>query len=158
EPGHARPQASARWRFGVGLEEALDAIEEALGLRVRFLTAFLGELFQELALFRGQIDRRFHLQLDVQIAPLARAELRHAFAFHTETPARLSAGGNGDLGAAAVDGGDFHLAAEGGFAHRRGRAAIEIRPVALEEGVRLYREKEIEIAGRTATRAAIAFT
>jgi hypothetical protein len=65
------PGALARRGLGVGFEEALHAIEEALRLRMSLLAAFLGEFFQQLALFRRQIDRGFHRQLNMQIAALA---------------------------------------------------------------------------------------
>src|SRR5262249_27711939 len=83
-------------------------------------------------------------------------EARHAFAFDAEAPPGLRPGGDRHLGAFTLDGGDFHFATERGFAHRRGRAAIEVHAVALEQLVRLHREEEVEIARRTAALAAVA--
>ena len=52
---------------------------------------------------------------------------------------------------------DGYLAADGRAHHRDRHAAIEIGAVALEEGVRLDRQENIEIAGRTAPQARLAF-
>src|SRR5690606_17967993 len=93
----------------------------------------------------------------MQITAILAAQVRHAFAFDAETSASLRAGWDGDLGALAVDGRNFHLAAEGCLHHRCGRAAIEIGAVALKERVRFHGEEEIKIAGRAAAHAAIAF-
>src|SRR5262249_35759556 len=96
-------------------------------------------------------------QLDMQIAALARAQLRHAFALEAEAPPGLCAGGDGDLRAFAVDGWDFQLAAEGCFEHRRVGAAVEIGAFAFEQLVRLHREEEVKVARRAAAGAGVAF-
>ena len=79
--------------FGA-VEELFHAVEEALGLRVSFLAAILRELFEQLALFGGEVDRRFHQKLDVQIAAILAAQMAHAFAFDAEAAAGLCAGGD----------------------------------------------------------------
>src|SRR5262245_6450220 len=126
-------RALARWRFAAAVEEFLHAVEEALRLRMRFLAAILGELFQQLALLGGEIDRRFHEDFDVQVAAILAAQVRHALALEAEAAASLRTRRNGDLGAVAFDGRDFHLAAERGFAHRGRGAAVEVGAVALEQ-------------------------
>jgi hypothetical protein len=68
---------------------------------------------------------------------LAGAHNRHAFAFQAELAAGLCAVGDFHAGAAAVDGGDFELAAEGGRGKGDRDAAENVGAVALEEGVRL---------------------
>ena len=118
--------------------EGLALVEEALRLRVRFFAAILGEFFEELLLLRREVHRRFDQKLDMQIAAVLTAEMRHAFAFDSEPPPRLRACGNSDPRAVAVDGRDFHFTAERGFAHRRRRPAVKIRAVAFEQRVRFH--------------------
>ncbi len=66
-------------------------------------------------------------------------------------------GGDGELGAAAVDHRHLDRAAQGRRRHRDRHAAMDVGAVALEDAVRLHREEDIEIARRAAAHAGLAF-
>src|SRR5262245_51239159 len=113
-------------------------------LRVRFFGAGLGEFFQKLALSGCQIDRRFDLNLNVEVAALAASHARHAFALEAKAPACLRAGRQRDTRTVAVDCRDFNLPAQSCSAHGRKGLAIEVGPIALKQRMRTDRQEEVE--------------
>ncbi len=70
--------------------------------------------------------------------------------------AALGAGGDGHPRALAVDHRHLDGAAERGRGHGDRRLAEEVRAVALEEGVRLDRDEDVEVARRAAAHARLA--
>src|SRR5690606_10040507 len=62
------------------LEELLHPGEEALAFGAGLAAALALELLEELALAAGEVDRRFHLELDIHVAARLAAEHRHALA------------------------------------------------------------------------------
>src|SRR3546814_20016868 len=75
----------------------LDAAEKALAGGA-FLAGFgFTELAEQFLLPRGQLRRRFDVDLDHQIAVTAAVEHRHARAALAQLLARLDAGGDGDV-------------------------------------------------------------
>src|SRR5262249_47799889 len=88
---------------------------------------------------------------------LARAQNRHSLAVQAEPPPRLRSFRHLHARLAAVDGGHLEFAAERRLHHRDRHAAMQIGAVALEERVRRQREEDVEIAGRPAAHAGLAF-
>ena len=87
---------------------------------------------------------------------VAGAQHRHALALGLELLARLGAFGHLQLDLRAVDAVDPDLAAERRAHHGDRHAAIEVGAVALEEGMRLHRQENIQIARRPAAHARLA--
>src|SRR5258706_9892860 len=96
------------------LPEFFHTGKEALGLGLGAGLALGFELAQQFLLPPGQPDRGFHRQLDIKIAPLRTAQHRHPLTPEAELPSRLGAFGNGDLGAAAIQGRHVDTAAHCG--------------------------------------------
>ena len=140
----------------LALEEALDPVEKAQRLRRGFLVALPLEGLEQLALFAREILGRLHLDLDVHIAGDLRAQHRHALALEAELLAALAALGHLHARLLAVDGGNFDLPAQRRRGHRDRHAAEDVGAVALEELVRLDRQEDVEIAGRSAAQAGLA--
>ncbi len=105
----------------------------------------------------GQVLRGLDEHLDIQVAlRVALAHAGHALAAQAQLAAGLGALGNGDAGAPAIDGRDLDLAAERSGRHRHRRAAIEVRPVALEDVMLDDFDEDIEVALRAAGGAGLA--
>ncbi len=66
------------------------------------------------------------------------AQHRHALALEAELLAGLGAARHRDLGRAAIDGGDFDMAAQRRRGHGDRHAAMHVGAVALEQPVRLH--------------------
>src|SRR5580658_1513190 len=118
--------------------------------------AGLLEFAQQLLLALRQVDRGLDDHLDIHVAARGRAQHRHALALQAELMTALSAGGNVDLGAAAIDRRHFDRAAERGHRQSDGHAAMDVGAVALEEAMRLDGEEDIEIARAAAAQAGLA--
>src|SRR5581483_4119325 len=110
--------------------------EEGFGLGMSARAAGAFELAQQILLLPGQLDRGLDRQLHVKIAALTAAQDRHALGLQPELAAGLGAFGNGDLGAAAIQGRNFDAAAEGRGDKTDRRAAMQIMAIALEDGMR----------------------
>src|SRR5262249_14168492 len=138
-------------------EELLHLREKARGVRRGLLVALALELVEQVGLTPGQVLGRLDLDLDVHVAGHLRAQHRHTLALEPELLAGLRPLRNFHPRLAAVHGRHIEVAAERGGGHGDGHAAKNVGAVALEELVRLDREKNVEVAGRTATHAGLAF-
>ncbi len=116
------------------------------------------ELPQEFPLAFGQLLRRFDHNLDIHVPAALRAQHRHALVRQAETLSGLGAFGNLHSRAAALQRRHLELAAERRRHHADRHAAIKIRTLALEHGMRLEGQENIEIAGRAAAHAGLALT
>src|SRR4249919_3376645 len=113
------------------------------------------ELFQQHALFGGEVDRRFDHDLAVQVPCLAAAYRLDALVAQAEYLAGLGFGRHPD----------FRFAAQRGHPHdvpkRRLRdadrdVAMQIVAVALEDVVRAHADFDVKVAGRRTGRAGLA--
>src|SRR5690606_1849156 len=131
--------------------EALDAVEEGAGLRrmpARALADEGGlELFQQLALLGGQVDRRLHHRLAVQVARRTAAHGPDALVAQPEQLAGLGLGRDPQL--------DFAVQRRhpDDVAERRLRDpdrhfAVQVVAVALEDRVRAHPHLDVQVAGR----------
>lgn len=105
----------------------------------------------------AQVHRRFDLHLDIHVAFGLAAQDAHALALQAELVAVLRAFGDGDLHASAIDGGDLDMPTERGGGEGQWHGAEDIRPVAFENFVRFDGDENIEITGRAAAEAGLAF-
>src|SRR6185437_5261703 len=156
--GPAGAQTSSRRRaapdaLAPALEELLHLGEEARAFGVGRVGGFGRELHQKLALAPRQVLRRLDIELDVEVARIARAQDRHAFPAQPDLAPRLGAFGDADLGFHSIERADREVAPERRLHHRDRHPAIEVGAVALEERVRLDGEENIEIARRPAAHA-----
>ena len=102
--------------LAAAFEEVFYFGEEAGGFRGAFAVslAFGFEFFEQFTLALGQALRGFDGDLDIHVAAGGAAQLGEAFAAQAELFAGLGARRDFDAGFAAVDGGDFDVAAEFG--------------------------------------------
>ena len=114
------------------------------------------ELFQQLFLAVGQVDRRFHHNVAVQIARRAGAQGFDAFAFdaHTAAGLRFFRYVQFDF---AVQGRNFDFAAQGCDGETDGQLAMQIQAVALEDFVFFDADVDVQIACGRAVRTRFAF-
>src|SRR6266852_1675235 len=116
-----------------------------------------GELFDELSLIAGQLLRCLDLHGREQIASPASVDIRHALAFQPERGAGLRS--LGDLhGFGPVERRHLDVAAK---RHRREvdrDLAEQVHPVAPEKLVLVHVDDDVEMTGRTAGGAGLAFT
>src|ERR1041385_8695373 len=162
-----RSSSSACWSSRAGQDlpkDVLDAIEDA-ALIVRltrrrlefFLRQGLVELLEHLALLFRQLLRRHDLDGDEQVATAAAGDdVGHAAPAEAEGRAALCPFGNLER-LFTLEGRNGDVAAEG---HRRivhGDFAEQIVAVAMEERVVLHMDDNVEVAGRTASGARLAF-
>ncbi|KAF4530304.1 hypothetical protein B566_EDAN018442 [Ephemera danica] len=109
----------------------------------------------ELALAVGQLHRRFHLHMAVQVARVAGANALDAFAPQAEGLAVLRALGYLDFRLAA-QGGHFDAAAQGDAGQAHGHVAVQVITIALEDLVLLDANLDVQIARRAAVAAGLA--
>src|SRR6185503_4354400 len=138
-------------------QKLFDSTEKTSRFRLSYLRRQLFELRQQLALAFGEILRRFHRYLNVHVSSLFRPQHRHSFACQPEAAAGLRASRDFYLYLAAVDRRHLKFTAKCGAHHRDWHAAMQIGAITLEELVRSDFEKNIEIAGRAAAQARLAF-
>src|SRR5271154_388216 len=138
------------------LEKLLHLGEEAGAFGVGLVRGLGGELGQELALTTGQTLRRLDIELHEEVARIARAQHRHAFAPQPQLPSGLCALGNADPRLGSVERADGEFAPERCLHHRDRHPAIEVGAVALEERMRLDGEKNVKVAGRPAPHSRLA--
>src|SRR4051794_36326876 len=139
-----------------GVEELAHPRKEARAFGLGLLRAFALEFLQKLALAPRQALRGLDHDLDVEIADVAGAQHRHALALEAELLARLRALRDLHLGVRTIERRHHDLAAERRRDHRDRHTAEEVGGVALEEGVRLDREEDVEIARRPALQPGLA--
>src|SRR5687767_2412652 len=143
----------------LAVEELLHLVEPALGARVvarAILLADAFELAQKLTLALGQADRRFDHYVAEEVAGLAAAHALDALGLEAEGLAGLGLRRYADL-RRAVERRDGDIAAErrGGDGDRH--LAVQVVVVALEHGVRLGVHLDVEVSGRAAVHAGLAF-
>ena len=98
-----------------------------------------------------------HPHEDVQVAAALAAEVREALVAQAQQRPRLGSLGHVELGAAAVERGDLHRGAQGRLRHAHRDLAEQVGAVALEERVRLDADDDVEVPGRAAGGARLAF-
>src|SRR5450759_2894077 len=161
--GYRARGEGSRWLLGMAItisqaiEKLLDSTEESGGLRLGILRRQFLKLGQQLALALGQVLRRFHRYLNIQVAGLFRAQHRHALAGQTEALAGLGSAGNLDPRLAAVDRRHLEFAAQSRGGHGNRHPAVQVGAVALEELVLRQRQENIEVARRAAAQTGLAF-
>jgi len=114
------------------------------------------KLFQQLFLAVGQVDRRFHQNVAVQIARRAGAQGFDAFTFdaHTAAGLRFFRDAQFDF---AVQGRDFDFATQGCDGETDRQLAMQIQAVALEDFVFFDADVDVQIACGRAVRTRFAF-
>src|SRR5690606_5477254 len=115
------------------------------------------ELLQQGLLFPGQVHRRFHLHLAVEIADRAASYRLHALAAQAELLAALGFRGNLERDA-TVQGRDFDFAAEYGGRETDRHVAVQVAALAAEYTVGANVDLDVEIARRAAVFPGLAFT
>src|SRR5574343_1134040 len=145
------------WGRGL-LEQVLDPVRPALGIRRVALAAVLEalvEVLEQLALVLGELDRRLHGDVAVQVARVAGAHALDALAAQAEGLAVLRALWQVDLGLAA-ERRDLDGAAQRRGRHAHGHGAVQVVAVALEDVVLLDADLDVEVARRAAVHAGLA--
>ena len=104
----------------------------------------------------GQFLRGLDINLDVEITHDGLTKHGHALALEAELLAIFSPLGNFDPCLCSIQCCDFKLTAEGSGRHRNGNLAVKVCTIALEEDVRLDRDKNIKIALRPAANTSLA--
>src|SRR6516162_7728458 len=140
-------------RSAQALEELFHLGEEAGAFGMGLVRGLRGEFRQKLTLAARQILRRLDVELNEEVAAVAGTQDGHALAAQPELPSRLRPLRDADPGLPAVERPDHELSAERSLDHRDRHPAVEIGAVALENRMRLDREKDIEIAGRPAAQS-----
>src|ERR1019366_5256499 len=113
------------------------------------------QLLQQFSLPLGELRRRLHFHLNVQIAPAMSVEHRYALALHPERCPGLRALGNFQH-VFAIERGDRNLRSQPRLRERNGNGAIQVLAFALEERMLLGMQYYVEIAGRSAIKAGLA--
>ena len=103
----------------------------------------------------GQLHRRLHRHVAVQVAGVAAAHTLDALAAQAEGLAALRAFGQVD-GGLALQGGHVDLAAEGGGGHAHRHLAVQVVALAFEDVVLAQPDLDVEVAGRAAILARFA--
>jgi hypothetical protein len=114
------------------------------------------QLLEERLLFSRELGRNDDAHVDVEVA-FAAVGIGQAFAFAAEKSAGLRAFGNGELFVFAADGGNENFGAESGLRNGDGDVAIEIGAAALEVGMVLHFEENVEVAGNAAVGSLLTF-
>src|SRR3569623_101897 len=156
-------QAAAARAIAVAASKAsaadgfLDLLEKALRLGAFVAGLGAAEFLEQFALFRAQPGRGFDHDPHHQIAAPPALEHWHTGTALAHFAARLDAGCDLDLIHRAVEPWDRDRSAE----RRRGeadrRVGVERGPFALENGVALHMQEDIEVARRRAARPSLAF-
>ena len=154
-------RAALSQRHASRSEELAHAIEPVLGARVvlrRDPAALIASNSRSSSFCRdGELDRRLDRDVAEQIAVRrCRAPALMPLLRRRNTCPVCVSGGNLDLGV-AVERRDLDLAAErrGGEADRH--LAMQVAALALEHRVRLQVDDDVEVAGRSAVEAGLAF-
>src|SRR6516165_6061709 len=138
-------------------QELLDLAEESRRFRLRVLGRQSFEFAQQFALSPAEFLRRLDQDLNVHIAGLFGAQHRHALALKAEAPPRLGAFRHLHASLVGVDGRHLDLAAQRRKNHGDRHSAVQIGALALEERMCAEREENVEIPGRSAAHARLAF-
>src|SRR5690606_6798739 len=109
----------------------------------------------DLALLRGQVDRRLDHGLAVQVAGAAATHGLDALLAQAEHLAGLGLGGDADLGL-AVERGHAHGIAERCLRDPDRHFAVQVLAVAHEDLGRAHAHPDVQIAGRRARRTSLA--
>ncbi len=96
---------------------------------------FLLEFREQLLLALGELLRRLDADLHMQIAVIAPAQYRHAFALGLELASGLRALGNFELHLGAVERMDLDLAAKRRAHHRNRHAAVKVGAMKRANGL-----------------------
>src|SRR5919199_1434776 len=131
-------------------------VEEAALVGLDLVLFELGELLEQVALTGRELRGGAHTHRHVLVATAHAAQVRDAFLAQTEGLARLRARGNGEH-LAPVDGRHLRLVAESSLREGDRQLIEDVAPFALEEGVGLDLEHDVEVTGGTAPGAGLAF-
>ena len=115
------------------------------------------EFLEQFTLATGQVLRRLDGHLNIHVATRRAAQHGETLAAQAELVAGLGARGDLHLCLAAIDRGDFHVAAQRRLGHAQWHAHQDVGAVALEDRVWAYRHMHIQVAGRGALAAGLAF-
>ena len=107
----------------------------------------LVQLFHQLALVFGELDRCFHRHVAIQVARIAGPHAFDALAAQPEGFAVLRAFGNVDAGFAA-QGGHVNFATQRGRTHVDGHLAVQIVAITLEDVVLAQPDLDEQVACR----------
>src|SRR5919204_1247288 len=150
------PTAYCLLRTELNAEGIFHFVEEAALAGLDPVLFELGELLEQVALTGRELRGGAHAHRHVLVATAHAAQVRDAFLAQTECLARLRARGNGEH-LAPVDGRHLHLVAESSLREGDRQLVEDVAPFALEEGVGLDLEHDVEVAGGTAFGAGLAF-
>jgi len=123
-------------------------------LAAAFAQGFI-ELFEQLLLVLGELDRRFHRDVAVQVARVAAAHAFDAFAAQAELLAGLRALRDVDGGFAAQRG-HFDLATECCFGEADRHRTVQVIAIALKDLVLLDADLDVQVAGWATVGAGLA--
>jgi hypothetical protein len=130
-------------------------IKEALAHRVLLAVAKVGEFLELGFLGRRQVDWHLDTDADVQIAAAIALDIPDAFALQAKHRAGLCARWNLD-GSPPVQRWDLDFRAQRGLDETHRHFAKQIVAVALEEGMGLDMEHDVQIARRPAAKTGFA--
>ncbi|ELA00912.1 NAD-specific glutamate dehydrogenase [Cupriavidus sp. HMR-1] len=139
-------------------KEALHLVEPGLLLRAVTRTALVHravELAQDVLLGLGQLDRRLHVHMHVEVARISGTHTLDALAAQAERLAGLGAFRHRETGPAAQRR-HFDIAAQRRRGERDRHLAVQVVAVALEHRVLLDMHLDVEIARRAAVDARLA--
>src|ERR1017187_888401 len=116
----------------------------------------LAQLLHQFLLVARQPRGNLHIHMHVEVAPRAAVHHRHTLVPQPELRAALRAFGNLEL-VRLIERGHLDFRAQRRLRQVDGNGAMQILPLALEEGVLLDLEEDVEIARRSPVRAGLAF-